>query len=136
MCTRSKLEAALENAEAEWCNAYRVLDQAQVARTTANAAWTLVLNDRRKSVTDRRKARGIGDYPFPERRKADSDRRIPDADIAALAKAVADRHEAYLCQSKAEADWSIAQARLNAATAERHQLKAQLNALNRAQRIA
>lgn len=134
MSTRAELEAGLAQAEADWRRARDSLDKAQAERAKAIAAWDKVLNDRRKTSTDRRKPGTAWEQTFPDRREAGSDRRIPESDIAAFSKTVADQHDAYLSRDKAEAAWAAGELRLNTASAERDKAAAALDALTRAQR--
>ena len=134
MSTRAELEASVAQAEADWRRARDGLDKAQAERAKANAAWDKVLSDRRKARTDRRKLGTAWEQTFPDRREAGSDRRIPESDIAAFSKRVADQHDAYLSRDKAEAAWTAAELRLNTASADREKAAAALDALTRAQR--
>lgn len=137
MSTRTELEAALAQAEAGWSKANEELELAQAARARANADWDNVVTvqheqevDRRKAV-DRRSADATWDMAF-DRRNPDADRRKSRATFVAFSKAVADRHEAYIARSNAEADWAEAEARVRRAGAQREKAKAALDELNRA----
>ena len=130
MSTRIELESALASAEAEWRRANDSVSKARAERDRVHANWGRVVNDRRKSEGDRRKAGNNAYQAVFDRRSAYSDRRVRDADIAALSKAVADRHEAYLDLSKADETWTRAMAGLNLATAERDRAIAALKAFD------
>ena len=130
MSTRAELESALTKAGADWHRASDAMDRAHADRAKANADWDQIVTDRRKSGADRRKPGTGWNQALPNRRNADADRRIQEADIAALATAVADRHKAYLGRAKAEADRATAEAGLNAATIERDKAITALDALN------
>src|SRR5487761_2205937 len=127
--TRAELEIALARAETEWRRANDDLDKAKAKLAGANAGWDMIATDRRKVIT-------AWDRTFADRRTADSDRRIPEADITALSQAVAARHKAYLDLSNAETGRGAAEARLNAATSERDKATAALEELGPEQRKA
>src|ERR1039458_4390011 len=130
MSTSGELEAVVAKAEAAWRKAQKVLDEAQGERDKANAGWAKVLHDRRRSSTDRRKAGTSAALTFPDRRNPEADRRKKDEGIAALSKAVAAQHEAYLGRDKAEADWAAAEAALRKATDTRDRAIAALDQAN------
>ena len=131
MTTRAELEAALEKAEIERCTAHQDLETTRAGRTKADADWDRIITDRRGAVADRRKGGTLRNRAFPGRRVAAADRRNLDSGIGALSKAVAHQHQVYLARSKAEADCAAAEARLNAATAERDRALAALDGLRR-----
>lgn len=136
MSTRVELEAARARTEADWRRANDDLVKARAKLAEANAGWDKVVADRRQADTDRRRSDTVWDRTFPDRRKAGSERRISAADIAAFSQTVTERHGAYVYRSKAEADCAAAQARLNAASAQRDKIITALDALNRVQRRA
>ena len=131
MTTRAELGAALEKAEIERCTAHHDLETTRADRTKADADWERIITERRGAVADRRKGGALRNGAFPGRRVAATDRRNLDSGIGALSKAVAHQHQVYLARSKAEADCAAAEARLNAATAERDRALAALDAIKR-----
>lgn len=133
MSTRTELEAALQNAEAELRAASHELDMAESELTRAKAGWDQLIADRRTRVTDRRKPGTVWNGSFPDLRIANTDRRMRDDGVAAFAQKVADQHAIYLARSKAEAGCAAAEARLSAAIARRDMASGALDALNRAQ---
>ena len=134
MSTRAELEAALAKAEDDWRRANDDMEQAQAGRAKANADWNKVDADRRKAVADRRKPGSTWDKSFPDRRHADADRRSRDADVVAFSKAVADRHQAYIALSQAEANWAKAERKLKTAIEARNRAIAALDEHKRLQR--
>ncbi len=133
MSTRAELEAMLARTETDWRKAEDALNKARAERDRAEADWDKVLADRRKSESDRRKPGSVWDKEFPDRRNAGADRRRAEAAFAAFAKAVSDRHQAYIGRDKAVADCAMAEARLNTANAARKHAIAALEALEREQ---
>jgi hypothetical protein len=103
------------------------LARAQASQAKADAGWDKIVSDRRKADTDRRKPGAVWDRSFPDRRTAE--RRGPDAGLAALVKAVADRDKAYTDRSKAETELAAAMVSLNAASAERERALTALDEL-------
>lgn len=132
MLNRAELETALAKAEADIGDASVCLNRAQAELAKANAAWKQVLEDRRKGDSDRRKPDSVWDGAFADRRKAEGDRRKFNTGLATLAREVSDRDSAYKARSKAEADCTNAETRLNDAIVRRDQAAKRLNTLDNA----
>ena len=119
MVERSALEAALAVADAEWQAAQAAMQLLRDERDQIVAAWEKILQDRRQSKIDRRKAAAAHDPYLPERRQEGSDRRSAESAVERLSTRVADQHVAYLRKTRAEGDYEIAKKCLEQATSAR-----------------